>query len=283
FLPGASTGLGLALTRRILARGGFVVATARDVRRFEPLLSDPDIDRARIHILTLDVTAPFSELRDTVAKAVAQWGRVDVLVNNAGSNGGVGPSEELGIDNFMHVMKTNFTDTVSVTNALLPHMRARKEGTVVIVGSRTAYRNGFLVSAYAASKAAIHSYGETLAAELKPFNVRVTIAIPGAFDTGMSLSVVGTPISDYDAAREELRRRLEARKKQKNIGDPAKGMDALVDVVLGEGRAQDKGGWPLWLFLGNDAIEGAETRAKELKATTNEWGSVGKDLGRDDQ
>ncbi|KAI0312669.1 NAD-P-binding protein [Amylostereum chailletii] len=284
-ITGASTGLGLALTRRILARGDCVVATARDIRRFDPLLSDPDTDRTRIHVLHLDVTAAFSDIHDVITKAVARWGRVDVVVNNAGIARS-GPSEELGTENFTQVMNTNFFGTLNVTNALLPHMRARKQGTVVIIGSRTAYRNEFLCSfpaAYAASKAAVHAYGETLSAELKPFNIRVTVVIPGSFDTGLVLPIVGTPLPDYDAAREELRRRMKDRENEKNKGDPEKGMNALMDVIRGEGRASGKDGWPLWLFLGDDAIEGIKVRTGSYTKTLDEWRNVGKGLGRDDE
>ena len=94
--PGASTGLGLALTKRILARGDRVVATARNVNRFDELLADAETDRARIHALALDVTWSFAALQEVMKDAVGYWGRIDVLVNNAAIGGEVGPSEELG-------------------------------------------------------------------------------------------------------------------------------------------------------------------------------------------
>ncbi|KAI0367715.1 NAD-P-binding protein [Pilatotrama ljubarskyi] len=284
-ITGASTGLGLALTERLLARGDRVVATARksSLSRFEPLLARPDTDRSRILVLEFDITSPFDVLQRVVRNAVDHWGRIDVLVNNAGTSGATGPSEELGTDLMMQAMSTNYAGTINVTNAVLPYMRSRREGTVLLVGSRTGYRNEFLgPSAYAASKAAVHSYGETLSAELAPFNIRVCVVVPGAFDTGLALTIDGTPIPDYDKAREELRKRIEGRKRLPNQGDPVKGMDALVDAVRGEGKAKGKVGLPLWLFLGNDCLADVKARADELKMVAEEWADVGSGLGKDD-
>ncbi len=88
--------MGFALTQRILARGDRVVATARNPGALDALLSHPDTDKSRIHVLKLDITAPFVTLQETAHQAVEKWGRVDVLVNNAGIGGEVGASEELG-------------------------------------------------------------------------------------------------------------------------------------------------------------------------------------------
>ncbi|TFK83101.1 NAD-P-binding protein [Polyporus arcularius HHB13444] len=283
FITGASSGLGFALTERILARGDRVVATARNPRALDALLSHPDTDKSRIHVLKLDITSPFAILQETAQKAVEKWGRVDVLVNNAGIGGEVGASEELGVDWLMHVMKTNYAGTVNVTNALLPHMRSQRAGTVVLLGSRSAYRNEFLGPvAYAASKAAVHSYGETLSAEVAPFNICVTVVVPGTFDTPLAHPIIGTPIADYDSARAVLRQRVEAAKKMPNKGDPVKGMDALMDAVRGEGRAAGKAGLPLWLFLGSDCIADVKGRADRLTGVAEEWAAVGSGLGTED-
>ncbi|OSC98877.1 NAD(P)-binding protein [Trametes coccinea BRFM310] len=285
FVTGASKGLGLALTKRILARGDRVVATARNPRALEPLLADPATDRTRIFVLELDVTSPAETVRDTVSKAVEHWGRVDVLVNNAGMGGGVGPSEEQGVEHMMEVMRTNYMGTLNVTHAFLPHMRERRSGTILLFGSRTAYRNEFVgPSAYAASKAAVHAYGETLRAELAPFNVRVSVVVPGYFDSGLALPLVGTPIADYDAAREELKKRVAMRDRLPNPGDPEKGMEAIVDVVRGEGRAASHapGVLPTWLFLGGDCLGDVKARAEKLTQVVDAWKDVGSGLGKED-
>ncbi|KAI0666454.1 hypothetical protein C8Q78DRAFT_1059629 [Trametes maxima] len=183
----------------------------------------------------------------------------------------------------LDVMNVNYGGTLSVTHAVLPYMRERREGTILIIGSRSGYRNEFLgPSAYSASKAAVHAYGEVLSAEVAPFNIRVTVVVPGAFDTGLALPIVGTPIADYDQAREALRKRVEGRKNLPNQGDPVKGMEALVDAVRGEGRADGKGPLPLWLFLGSDCLADVQARADRLKKVAEEWKDVGSKLGKDD-
>lgn len=93
--PGASAGLGLALTQAVLARGDYVIATARSLRSFDELREDPNIDRERLRLLVLDVTSPMAEIQERVDEALVLWGRIDVLVNNAGIVT-FGISEELG-------------------------------------------------------------------------------------------------------------------------------------------------------------------------------------------
>ncbi len=126
------------------------------------------------------------------------------------------------------------------------------------------------------------AYGETLSAEVAPFNIRVTVVVPGTFDTPLAHPIIGTPIADYDSARAVLRQRVEAAKNMPNKGDPTKGMDALMDAVRGDGRAAGKAGLPLWLFLGSDCIADVKGRADRLKSVAEEWLAVGSGLGQDD-
>ncbi|KZV64341.1 NAD-P-binding protein [Peniophora sp. CONT] len=284
FITGASKGLGLALARRALLRGDLVVATARDTSKFEDaLFSNPEIERAHAFILSLDISWPSEKIAQVASVAAAHWGRIDVLVNNASSWVGTGASEEIASDLFLQSIETNLIGTINVTKALLPLMRAVRTGTVVIVGSRSTFRNGLGgVAPYMSTKAALHAYGESLSVELKPFNIRVSVVLPGAFNTdpgGGSAPISGPPIHDYDDLREQLRRNLEKRKDAPNKGDPEKGMDALVDVVRGEGKAVSKEGWPLWLFLGDDGILNVRERLKLMGDTVDEWESVGTKLG----
>ena len=193
---GTSSGLGLALVRRVLARGDRVIATARALEgqegRFaEPLLSLTDEwGKDRLRLLELDVSAPFAQVQRQAEAAIELWGRVDVLVNNAGTVGReFGPSEELGcvvllflcylhthilssrwqssasflcemvvwietnvfllnsrLEGMAAPFEVNFFGVVKVTNAFLPHMRSRGDGTIVIIGSRSVYFNEFPVS-----------------------------------------------------------------------------------------------------------------------------------------
>ena len=128
----------------------------------------------------------------------------------------------------------------------------------------------------------ILAYGETLSAELRIFNIRVTIVAPGAFDTAMSVPpVYGDLIPEYDDERKELYKRIAERRKARK-GDPEKGMDAVVDLVHGEGRAAGKEGWPLWLFLGDDCIWDLRVRARQLMDVSVAWEDVGSHVGKDE-
>ncbi|KAI0260727.1 NAD-P-binding protein [Gloeopeniophorella convolvens] len=278
-VTGASTGLGLALARSILARGDNVVATGRAVSQFEDLLSDPSIDQSRLRVLALDVTAPFAEIKQQVDAAVSAWGRVDILVNNAGICK-FGTTEELGAEGMMHVMQTNFLGALNVTNALLPHMRARHGGSIVFIGSRSAFRNQLVgIGPYSASKAALHSYAETLATEMTPFNINVLIVIPGIFDTKINTPQrAGANLEGYEkmhAGMEVVLKFVADTPK----GDPVLGMNALIDVVRGEGRAADRKSPPLWLFLGEDCMRDVRARLNHIGSVMDEWEAVGSGLG----
>lgn len=161
-LLGASRGLGLTLTRRVLARGDRVIATSRNIAAFDGLLADPDIDASHVFPLRLDVTDTPENLRKVMDEAVAHWGRVDVLVNNAGTREisiveeaecVICPSESKMVavvsltkganspDDFMIVAKTNYFGVINVTNALLPHLRARRSGLIIVIGTRSVFRD----------------------------------------------------------------------------------------------------------------------------------------------
>ncbi|KAH9173979.1 NAD-P-binding protein [Lactarius sanguifluus] len=279
FITGASTGLGLALTRSVLARGDHVIATARSLKSFDELRQDPKFDGTRLRFLTLEVTSPMVEIKQRVDEALAIWGRIDVVVNNAGRIT-YGLSEELGAEGIMNDVNTNFVGPINVTNAVLPSMRARRDGTIVFIGSRSTYRTQIAgVVSYSASKAALHSYAETLSKELEHFNIRVTIAVPGSFATKFNAPIrSGTPLAGYEGLRDHLDKFVQNYAKIP-MGDPDLGMSALVDVVRGEGRAANHGPPPLWLFLGEDSMRDVRLRTQVLQSALEEWKDVGSNLG----
>ncbi|KZV67231.1 NAD(P)-binding protein [Peniophora sp. CONT] len=278
-VTGASSGLGLALVKCILARGDCVIATARTTYKFDGLFVNSDM--GRIHIMALDVTASFKSIQQVIESAILHFGRVDVLVNNAGTTDQVGPGEEVGIDGFDRVTRTNFYGVVNCTNAILPHMRARKDGSIIFIGSRSAYatEQPVSLSAYGASKAAVHAYGETLAAEVRPMNIRVSIVIPGTFKTAFtSPEVVSPKFTDYQYFHDIVAHVIRKKNEDLRVSDPEKGMSVLVDVVRGEGRAARKEGWPLWLVLGEDALADLKKRAETFLRSLNSWGDLGQGL-----
>ncbi|KAH8113851.1 NAD-binding protein [Phellopilus nigrolimitatus] len=177
-MPGTSSGLGRSLVQAVLARGDRVIATARKLDSIRDLVSNPNV-----HLVQLDVTEPFAVLRETAARAVERWGRVDVVVNNAGA-GMLGISEEVGVEGYQRQFATNFFGALNVTHAFLPHMRARRAGTITFIGSRSSWRSNVpMLGTYASSKAALSSAAEALSVELAPLNIRVLTVLPGGLRT----------------------------------------------------------------------------------------------------
>ncbi|EJC99368.1 NAD-binding protein [Fomitiporia mediterranea MF3/22] len=181
-ITGTSSGLGRSLVHVALARGDCVIATARSVDSIREILSNPET-KDRIHTMSLDVTAPFAYMRELASEAVGRWGRVDVLVNNAGV-GMLGISEEVGVEGYQTQFNTNFFGPMNVTHAFLPYMRAQREGTIVFVGSRSSWRaNVPMLGTYAASKAALIAAAEALSTEVAQFNIKVLNVLPGGMRT----------------------------------------------------------------------------------------------------
>ncbi|KAF8584869.1 NAD(P)-binding protein [Ramaria rubella] len=179
-ITGTSTGLGRELALSALARGDKVIATARSTESVKDLQSlYPDTCR----ILQLDVTDTFARISAKANEAVDIWGRIDVVVNNAG-HALVATVEEAGVEMLLEMYKTNVFGVVNVTNAFLPYLRQRRSGTVVIVGSRSGWRTRFATNAlYGSSKAAIHAIADALAMELRPQGIRVLTVVPGGMRT----------------------------------------------------------------------------------------------------
>ncbi|EGN94573.1 hypothetical protein SERLA73DRAFT_188544 [Serpula lacrymans var. lacrymans S7.3] len=269
-ITGTSSGFGRRLAAEVISRGDRVIATARSLGNLQDLTEGPDL---RLH--QLDVSSGSKAVKCRIDEAAAIWGGIDVVVNNAGV-GLPGLLEEAGSEHMMQQYKTNVFGVLDVTNAALPYMRKNRSGTIVIVGSRSAWKTevrglGF----YASSKAAVQAMGETLALELTPLNIRVLIVEPGAFRTEKIYAYpfhTDNPIPDYDEQREDGVVNFGAvAGKQK--GDPTKAMKALVDVVNGEGCASGKP-WPLYLVLGEDAEQDIRDKCKKVMDHLDEWRSV---------
>ncbi|EPQ53516.1 NAD P-binding protein [Gloeophyllum trabeum ATCC 11539] len=283
-ITGTTSGFGRRLVDQLLVRGDRVIATARSLDKLKDLEARPE-SPVRLRCLQLDVTAAQDVINCTVQDAINDWGRIDVLVNNAGF-AMPGLLEEAGAEGAMHQFDTNYFGVVRVTTAVLSHMRERSFGTIVIIGSRSAWKADIPgVGHYAASKAAVHAYGETLAAEVARFNIKVLIVAPGLFRTeGIHTAppYPGAHIPMYDPVRERVLARfadLRARTRE-DIGDPEKAMRVLVDVVKGQGKAEGKK-WPLFLVIGEDAEEDVRKHGRRMEGLMEEWGSVTRDTGWD--
>ncbi|KAH9840906.1 uncharacterized protein C8Q71DRAFT_742204 [Rhodofomes roseus] len=276
FITGTSSGLGECLVRSVLSRGDCVIATVRQLEKFKL----KDVDHTRLHVLELDVTDTEENIARVVSEGTAKWGRIDILVNNAG----IIPkalTEEGGSKAGMETFQTNFFGQVNVTNAVLPYMRERRSGTIVNIGSRSAWIDIPAYAWYTSSKAALHAYTTTLANEVAGFGIRVVLAIPGGFKTANVLDgpdLTNKALPEYDELRSRVRvSTQQAWDQWKGSGDPAKAMEFLVDVLKGEGRAKGRKA-PLWLVLGQGTYDRGRAYCKSLTETMDAWEDVAKDL-----
>ncbi|KAI0725546.1 NAD-P-binding protein [Fomitopsis betulina] len=280
-ITGTTSGFGKRLVSLVLSRGDYVIAAARGVSKFDIPL--PEADRTRLHLVQMDLTDTPEKIQSAVVDVLAAWGRIDVLINNAAW----APKsllEEASPSYSQAVFQTNVFGVLNLTNAVLPQMRARRTGTVVFLGSRSVWKaDTILTGHYLASKAAIHAFAETYAAELAPFNVRVIIAVPGGFRTENIHTAPLTSanhISEYDTLREEEYEKFKLRWAAAP-GDPDKIMALLVDVLTGEGKAAGRK-TPLYLLLGKPTYTAAETFYKRLDEEMSTWRDLGENLDCDD-
>lgn len=264
FITGASTGFGRVLAEHLITLGANVVATARKV---EKVL---DIERrapAQVQALTLDVTKP-EQVDGAVGDALARFGHVDVLVNNAGYglNGAV---EEVTEDEYMPMFETNVFGAIRMTRALLPHFRERRQGSILFLSSV-----GGLIGMpgwgyYNASKFAIEGFGEALANEMAPLGVRVTIVEPGPFRTdflGRSGVEARTQIPAYAETAGKTREYFRTQA-GKQAGDPQRAVEAMIAAV----EAPEA---PRHLLLGKLALERFRDKLQRFQAEMQQWESV---------
>src|SRR3954469_1878437 len=228
FITGASRGLGVDLARAALDAGHAVVATGRSTDSVAAAIGAHD----DLLVAQLDVTDPASA-QAAVDAAVARFGRIDVLVNNAG-NFIAGTFEEIPAADFRAQLETNFFGPLNVTRAVLPVMRAQRSGHVVSISSLAGLIGQYFCSAYAASKFALEGWMESLAPEIEPFGISTTVVEPGFFRTELlskdSTRYAEPAIEDY---RDTTTATIEAWSGMSGEqgGDPAKLARALVKLT----------------------------------------------------
>ncbi|WP_413600492.1 SDR family oxidoreductase [Curtobacterium sp. Curtsp57] len=260
FITGTSTGFGRLLTEQLLARGDRVAATLR-----RPGALDDLRERFgdRLWVARLDVTDP-DEVREVVDRAFAELGSIDVVVNNAGY-GVFASVEEASDEQIERVVDTNLLGSIRVVRAALPHLRAQGSGHIVQVstaGGQTTYPN---FSYYHASKWGIEGFAQTLAAEVAPFGITVTIVEPGATPTGFGSGLDRAPVMEaYDATPAGDVRRALADGGFPLPNDPDKIAAAIVAHV-------DSGSTVLRVPLGSDTYE-AVRGALQARLTEHEAG-----------
>ena len=260
-ITGCSTGLGRALAEAVIAAGHHAVVTARDAGKVADL-ADGATDR--VLALALDVTDP-GQVATVVAQAEETFGRIDVLVNNAGY--GYRAAVEEGDESDVRTLfETHFFGAVAMIKAVLPGMRARRSGAIVNISTIGVQIMPVGSGYYAASKAALEGMSGALHAEVKPLGISVTVVEPGAFRTdfaGRSLTQSSTVIDDYaDTAGRRRKEHDTAHGTQP--GDPAKAAQAIITAVESTEP-------PTFLLLGSDALTVYRRLAKARLDAIQEW------------
>lgn len=261
FITGASTGLGRVLAEYLLGAGAMVVATARKVEQLKQL---EERYPAKALILGLDVTKQ-QQVDDAVAAALGRFGRIDVLVNNAGY-GMVGAVEESAEGEFRPMFETNVFGLIRVTQAVLPQMRKQRSGHVVNLSSI-----GGLVATpgfgmYNATKFAVEGLSEALAQEVGPLGIGLTIVEPGPFRTdflGRSGLSAERKIPDYEQTSGKMRAYF-SEQDGKQRGDPKRAAAAIVSAVESEHP-------PLRLLLGASTIPRLKGKLEAWQKEVATW------------
>ncbi len=271
-VTGAGRGMGVDIARAALAAGNAVVATGRDPERVSAAVGAHD----DLLTVALDITDP-AGAHAAVDAAVGRFGRIDVLVNNAG-NFYAGFFEEITPADFRAQIETNLFGPLNVTRAVLPVMRAQRSGLVVTISSTAGLIGQEFCTAYAASKFALEGWMESLTPEVAPFGIRTTVVEPGFFRTALltpeSTSYAESLIDDY---AERTRQTVTAWNGMngRQGGDPAKLARALVQLA-----SRDEP--PLRWVAGADPVATAEQKATTLRAQADAYRELSSSLAHDE-
>jgi NAD(P)-dependent dehydrogenase (short-subunit alcohol dehydrogenase family) len=257
FITGAGRGMGADIAQAALAAGHAVVATGRDTDRITAALGHSE----NVLPVKLDVTSR-ADAEAAVRAAVARFGRIDVLVNNAASFY-AGYFEELTPEQVDRQLAVSLIGPMNVTRAVLPVMREQRSGRIISISSSAGLAAGFdFVSAYAASKFGLEGWMESLHAEIAPFGIATTIVNPGFFRTELlteqSTNYAESSVADYDERRGPLLEYWKSQNGQQS-GDPAKLARALVTIESEEPP-------PRRFIAGADAIATTEQKIADLQA-----------------
>lgn len=264
-ITGATGGLGSGVLRAVLDGGDSVVAA---VRRPDALADVEAQYGDRVRVVSFDLADPES-IDAAIATATDRFGRLDVLVNNAGYADSVA-AEDLSEEGLRAHFETNFFGAVAVTRAALPTLRAQGAGHIMQISS-VAGRFGATpgLSAYYATKRALEGWSEVLAVEVAPLGLHVTIVQPGAFRTRFVTGATHVPPSDAYRHTVGARQAYRRQRDGKAPGDPRRAGQVLFELS----READP---PLRLLLGNDAIDNWTKAAADMDAELRAWEAVGR-------
>ncbi|MDB4911870.1 MAG: short-chain dehydrogenase protein [Gemmatimonadetes bacterium] len=259
-ITGSSRGLGRALAEAVLESGDVLVATARRPEQLNDLVARYG---NRVRAVALDVTSELAAT-EAIAATIDAFGRIDVLVNNAGY-GDVGSIEDTSLADFRAQIETNLFGVINVTKAALPVMREQRSGHIVQLSSIGGRVGPVGRGPYSAAKWGVEGFSEVLAKEVAPLGIKVTIVEPGGFRTdfaGESTTIRQTR-PEYDATVGKVAQ-FQREYDGKQPGDPAKAAAVIIHIANLDAP-------PLRLLLGSDAVNGAEKADLARLEADREW------------
>ena len=265
YVTGASQGLGLILVKKLLENGFRVAATSRDAHTLSQAIGLIDKDRflpLAVDLKNLDC------IDDSIQQTMATFGRIDVVVNNAGY-GMTATIEETEEQDIRNIFNVNVLATIDVVKSVLPVMRSQKSGYIINIGSVAGFVGAPGWSVYSATKAAVAAFSEVVALDVKEFGIKVTIAEPSGFRTGFlsknSLAYTESKLDGYQAVKDAQERYLANSGQQP--GDPEKASEILIGL-------SEKEHPPLHLYLGQDAYHRASAKLTAMTTELEEWKST---------
>lgn len=264
FITGASKGLGLSLVNQLLKAGQSVVATSRNI---DELKKAVNTNTEKFLPLAVNL-ADEKNVEEAVQATIAKFGRIDVVINNAGY--GIGGSiEELTDTETRNSFDVNVFGTLNVIRKASPYLRAQHSGHIINIASIAGIAGATGWAVYAAAKSAVIALSEVLAEDLKEFGVKVTVVAPGAFRTSFltpnSLILAANPIAEYEEVRAVHAKYLKMNGQQ--AGDPEKAAAAMISLASMPNP-------PLHLLLGNDAFQRANNKVEALKKEFKDWKAI---------
>jgi short-subunit dehydrogenase len=265
YITGASQGLGLTLVKKLLDNGYRVAATSRDAHSLSQSVGL--IDRERFMPLAVDLNNPDC-IDESIKQTLEAFGRIDVLVNNAGY-GMSGTIEETKEQDIRNIFNVNVLATMDVVKSVLSVMRSQRSGYIINIGSVAGFVGAPGWSVYSATKAAVAAFSEVIAMDVKEFGIKVTVVEPSGFRTGFltkdSLAVTAPKIDGYNLVKQTQDRYLSMNGQQ--AGDPERAAEIFIELAESPQP-------PMHLFLGNDAYNRASNKLVAMSEELEQWKST---------
>jgi len=264
FVTGASKGLGLSLVNQLLKAGQSVAATSRNINDLTKAVNS---NSEKFLPLAVNLSDELS-VEHAINATIAQFGKIDVIINNAGY--GIGGSiEELTDEETRQSFDVNVFGTLNVIRKASPHLRTQGSGHIINIASIAGIAGATGWSVYSATKAAVIALSEVLAEDVKEFGIKVTVVAPGAFRTSFltqeSLVLAKNPIDAYEDVRAVHAKYLKMDGEQ--AGDPEKAAAAMISLASMPNP-------PIHLLLGNDALARASARTEALTKEYQDWKAI---------